>query len=86
MALWGPLCLLTNVFSVYFCDVGHETRDCETRDDWMSRVPRPEVPRQKDTAYESNAKNTHPNDIHHQRDAIRLREPDEADGTGTSLL
>ena len=41
-----PENLLTSVFSVYFCDVGHETRDCETRDDWMSRVPRPEVTRQ----------------------------------------
>ena len=43
--------LLTSVFSVYFCDVGHETRDCETRDRPLSlsnerlasRVPKSRV-------------------------------------------
>ena len=50
MAPWCPLCLLTNVFSVYFCDV-YRTRDTRLRDtglDQWSRVPRPEVPRQKE--------------------------------------
>ena len=50
MAQWSPFYLLTNVFSVYFCDV-YRTRDTRLRDtghaQW-SRVPRPEVPRQKE--------------------------------------
>ena len=50
IALWRPSYLLTKVFSVYFCDV-YRTRDTRLRDTGLaqwSRVPRPEVPRQKE--------------------------------------
>ena len=33
-----------NDSSILLSRVGHETRDCETRDESLSRVPRPEVP------------------------------------------
>ncbi len=43
MAPWSPLCLLTNGFSVYFCDVGHEIARHGTTGCLASRVPKSRV-------------------------------------------
>ena len=64
--------------------IGHETRDCETRDfinGLASRVPKSRV-KKKD--YEDVREITHPN-IDGLR-SVGLRQPGEADGAGTSLI